>query len=732
VPVDEARLQIPPPRSGSMTRTALVNRLRGSGSRRLVSVLAPAGYGKTTLLAQWAERDERPFAWVTVAEPDRDPLVLVAHVEAALATADLLEARGRSPRALAAALFALDRPVVVVLDGVELLRPKAAAEVVAALAAHVPAGSTLVLAGRALPVGPIARLRASGDLFELGTDDLALARREVDDLLGRVGVELADADLDALAEHTEGWPVGVYLAALALEDRRVSAVAGDDRFVADYFDFEVLSDLGVEALEFLTRTAVLETMCGSLCDAVLESEGSARLLEALERAGLFLVPLDRSRSWYRYHHEFGDFLRAELERREAPRVRELNRRAAVWCEEHGDVEAAITYAYAAGDAETLARLVERQALVACAGGRTGELTTWLGWFDSADALERRPAIAAIGARVHALRGRAAVAERWLAVAEGSPVEEALPDGTVAIASWLAVLRATMCRDGAEQMQADAEAALAGLAPLSLWRPAALVALGAAHILQGDDRLADVVMGEAAETAASQGATPSVVTALGERSLLAHARGDASGAGRFAVEARVLVDEHGLAGDARSAVALAASARHELRGGRIERARADLEQAEALRPQLTHALPWYAVRTALELGRAQLALLDVPGARAWLAHADEVLLRRPALGVLAGQRDELEAEIETVAHAQEERVSTLSPAELRLLPLLATHRSFPEIGACLHVSRNTVKTQAISIYRKLGVSGRGEAIERAAGLGLVGLGEPAPGAFIRTG
>jgi LuxR family transcriptional regulator, maltose regulon positive regulatory protein len=295
-----------------------------------------------------------------------------------------------------------------------------------------------------------------------------------------------------------------------------------------------------------------------------------------------------------------------------------------------------------------------------------------------------------------------------------------------------VLRAVMCRDGVEQMQAEAESALRGLAPLSLWRPMALVALGATHFLRGDDEFADVVMAEAAEAAESQGATPSLITALAERSLLALDRGDAARSSLLAVEARGLVDEHGLAGDVRSSVAFAASAWHELRAGNLERARSALEQAAALRPRLTPALPWLALQAAVELGRAHLALLDVPGARAWLAHADEIVRRRPALGVLVGRREQLEVEIEAVAHAQEKRASTLSPAELRLLPLLTTHRSFREIGGDLHVSRNTVKTQAISIYRKLGVSGRGEAIERAAELGLVDLGGPASAEFIRTG
>ena len=160
-----------------------------------------------------------------------------------------------------------------------------------ALAAGVPAGSTLVLAGRSLPAGPLARLRAAGSLFEVEAADLAFSPREIALLLRGLGVELSEADLSALVERTEGWPTGVYLAALAAKDGHPAA--GDDRFVADYFDFEHLSGLGEADLRFLTRTSVLDTLCGSLCDAVLEDEGSARRLRALERAGLLLVPLDQ-------------------------------------------------------------------------------------------------------------------------------------------------------------------------------------------------------------------------------------------------------------------------------------------------------------------------------------------------------------------------------------------------------------------------------------------------------
>jgi len=734
--LDEARLLAPIARPGSVSRTALVNRLRVSSLPPVVTLLAPAGYGKTTLLAQWAGRDGRCFAWVSMDEDDDDPLLLLRYVAAALWRAGRIDSSvldavgstgrssGRVVRLLTSALLSIVDPLVLVLDNVHLARSRQCAEVVAALAEHIPAGSTLVLAGRALPRLPVARLRASGRLLEIGAAELALSRREADLLMRGAGVELAAADVAELTDRTEGWAAGLYLAAL-------SHPSEGDRFVADYFDFECLSRLSPQDVRFLTRTAVLESMCGPLCDMVLEAKGSARKLQSLERSNLFLVPLDQRRMWYRYHHEFRDFLRTELLRREPELVAALNRRAAAWCEVNGEAEAAISYAHAAGDVDLLARLVGAHALRVWSAGRSATVETWLGWFDDTTGLEKYPAIAVLGAWVHALRGRPAASERLLAVAESVAVEEALPDGSASVRPWIAVLRAATSSNGVEQMRSDAEVALQELGPASRWRSTALLLRGVAQLLLGDNERAEASMADAAEAAESVGATPSRVVALAEWSMLAAARGDEAGAETLAVQARALVGEHQLDDYLRSAIAFAVSARRELYRGNLERARAELEKAHALAPRLTHALPWYAVQTSLELARAHLALLDVDGAVALLTEADAILRRRPGLGVLAGHARELRAEVDRVAERHQGRTSTLTAAELRLLPLLATHLSFREIGEHLHVSRNTVKTQAISVYRKLGVSSRSEAIGRAVQLGLVD-GPAAPSAAISSG
>jgi LuxR family maltose regulon positive regulatory protein len=730
MPPDSTGLEIPAQRPGSIPRTALVNRLRATSATPVVTLVAPAGYGKTTVLAQWAERDDRSFAWIVCEEGD-DTLRLCVRIASVLGQTGLPEdsvvasirAR-RSPgpalRDLGAAFTSLRRPVVLALDGVHNLRSKACADVLAALALDVPKGSTVVLAGRSLPRGPVARLRARGDLYEVGIEELALTRRDVQRLVRGLGVELEREEIDDLGRRAEGWPAGVYLAALALKDGNPGMVVpgGDDRFVSDYLEFEVLSRLSANDVGFLIRTSVLDTLSGPLCDAVLDVEGSGRKLQALDRDNLFLVPLDRQRRSYRYHREFREFLRAELERREPHAAAALCRRASAWYEDNDEPEAAIAYAHAAGDVDRLARLVGRDSLAAWAAGKRDAVETWLSWFAETCDFERHPDIAVLEAWAHGLTGRPSASERWLRLAERATLREPLPDGSASIEPWLAVVRATQCRDGVERMQADAELALRELGPASGWRPWALVNRGAAHLLMGEVDLADGAMAEAAEEAESIGFTPSRIVALSERSLLAAARGDEARSAELAVEARTLVEDHGLEGYVRSALAFAVSARREAHRGQLDRARLELERARALTPQLTRALSWYSVQAALELAQVHLSLLDVAGARSWLALADTILLRRPRLGNLVARRAELDEQVERVAAAHEGRASTLTPAELRLLPLLTTYLSFREIGEHLFVSRNTVKTQAISVYRKLGVSSRSEAIVRAGQLGLV--------------
>jgi LuxR family maltose regulon positive regulatory protein len=460
-------------------------------------------------------------------------------------------------------------------------------------------------------------------------------------------------------------------------------------------------------------------MSGPLCDAVLQGTGSGRTLQRLEGTNLFLVPLDRERHWYRYHQLFRDLLRRELEEREPALAPELHRRAADWFEAEGDLELALEHADAAGDTARAARLLTAIALPLYFAGRLTTIEGWLARFDDPTLLRRYPGVALQGSWVYALRGRPAEAKRWLELAESGTFRGRLPDGSSSLQAWIAVVRAAMCGDGVYQMIVDAESALSLLPRDSQMRPSALVTLGVAYMLLDQAERADGILATAASEAARLGATDTQVVAISERSVIASNRGAVEDAESFALEAQALLAEHHLATYPTSALALASSARVALRHGRWDDARARLSEAEELRPLLRRSgFPWLSVQTRLELARAYLALRDTRSVRALLAEIRETLRERPHVGVLADEVASLEREVTRLPVAGEPAAAGLTAAELRLLPYLATHLSFREIGQQLYVSRNTVKTQAISVYRKLGVSSRSDAIERATDLGLV--------------
>jgi LuxR family maltose regulon positive regulatory protein len=737
-------------RSDSVPRIGLVNRLRATRSSALVVVTAPAGYGKTTLLAQWATRDDRPFAWVSIDSRDNDPVILLRHIAVAVAgtgpidpaVLPALRSPGRAiwrvglPR-LAAAIAALPRPFVLVLDEADLLKSQESLDALLTLAEQIPDGSALALAGRAQPRLGVARLRAAGRVFEIDPQSLALSRREAHLLLRATGLELTDAEVSELVARTEGWPAGLYLAALTLRGRDTSgnrpvSITGENRYVAEYLRSEYLAQLEPEMRAFLVRSSVLDKMCGSLCDAVLETEASGARLESMRESNLLLVPLDDRCEWYRYHHLFEELLRQELCQSDAEAVPALNRRAADWYEAHGEPAAALEPAADSGDMARAARIFAEVALPTYHTGRLTTIEGWLDRFPGDDQLARYPAVGVFGSWIHALRGRPATSEDWLRATEHGADSGPLPDGSTSARPWIAVLRAGLCRDGVEQMCTDAEDALLGLPRDSQLRPAALAMHGAARVLLGDAERSDLILTLAADEATRLGATDTRLVALSERSLLASGRGDDAAADALAFEARALVADSHLDDYPTTALELALCARGRLRQGRWDEARADLTRAHQLSRSLLDALPWLAVQAQLELARAHVTLRDADTARALLAEIGEILEDRSQFGVLRHQVEEVRGQIQVMPTA-DGHASGLTSAELRVLPLLQTHLSFREIGERQFVSRNTIKTQAISIYRKLGVSSRSGAVERAAELGLIDAEAGIPlTEFTRTG
>ena len=430
----EAKLGAPSIRPGTVAKRDVIARLRAS-RLPFATVIAPAGYGKTTLLAGWAERDPRPFAWVALDGRDDDGVPFLRYIAAAMHRVEpvapevfaALAGPGASiwstgvPRVEARWLHSSVRwcwcSTTCTLSRV---RP---ASTCSPRCASTSRQDHIAVASREEPALPLARWRTRGWLHEIGVADLRLDEQEAQVLLRGAGVELDSAEVADLTERTEGWPAGLYLAALSLQagapsPARAETFTGEDRLVADYFRFELLSRLPEAEARFLMHTSVLDRMCGGLCDAVLETRQSAQTLQALERSNRFVVPLDRRGEWYRYHHLFGQLLRNELERTDPEAVAVLNRRAMAWCMANDLPEAAVRYGHAAGETAIVAGLVDRLALPLYYDGRMATLEEWLGWFDH-DELVRYPALAVFGAWLRALTGRPAEAQPWLSLADGA-------------------------------------------------------------------------------------------------------------------------------------------------------------------------------------------------------------------------------------------------------------------------------------------------------------------------
>jgi LuxR family maltose regulon positive regulatory protein len=730
-----SKVQRPVSRGGLVRRGDLIDRLDGAISVPVVLVVAPPGYGKTTLLAQWAESTRQRVAWVSADTGDNDPAALLWAFAAALDRIEpvdptpyhTLGARGLgvlAARRLAATLNAMQEPVSIVLDHLESVTAAASRDVVTELALRMPSDCQLVLASRDEVPLPTARLRANGNLLELGIDDLAMGADEAPELLAAAGVDLPGTDVESLVERTEGWPTGLYLAALAIragsQRRDVGfTFSGDDRFMADYLRAELLDRVSPDDVSFMTRTAVLDAMCGPLCDAVLGTKGSATVLERLGARNLLVVPLDRQRRWYRYHHLFRELLAAELSRREPDRIELLHRNAAAWGRANGLPEMAMTHAQAAGAGDEVARLILELAQPVWASGRVETVVRWMEWLERLGLVDQHPAVAVHGALVFAMLGRAGTAERWAAAAESPAAPPGpgtqLPDGNT-LAGTRRYLSALLARDGVERMIDDARTGLAGLSPASPYRATMVFTEGVAHAINGDPDRADPILARAYEVARSAGATPLAAVILAERGMIAADRGNWDDAIEMAGRALELIGDGRFDDYWTSALVYAWAARAALHSGDGARARECLTRAVRLRPLLTYALPVVSLQALLEMAGAYIALADPVGARTVLRQATDILQQRPDLGVLAAVTHGLGRRLETM-RGEMVGASSFTTAELRLVPFLPTHLSFREIGERLFVSRHTVKTQAISIYRKLGVSSRAEAIERLEVLGM---------------
>ena len=558
------KLRPPPVREQSIPRDRLLERLRSGSDRRLTLIACPAGFGKTSLLSAWygAEAARRRVAWLTLDEGDNDPVVLWSHAIGALRRANPDVARSASVSSVVAPVIDLVLPrlvneldgqdeITLIVDDFHRVSSEPARASVRWFIEHAPPGFHLVLASRTEPSLPVASLRAHGELLELRAADLRFSDEEADVFLnGRLGLDLTAEDIDSLVRKTEGWPAGLYLAALSLQptaDRQafVRTFGGSNRHVVDFLVTEVLEAHDPSAQVLMLRTSILDRLTGPLCDAVMEHEGSAAMLDALSRTNLFLVPLDDEAGSYRFHPVFAQLLRVELERREPGLARGLHRRAYCWHRDHGTPDEAIQHAVAA---EAYAEAVELIETVWIRYANTWRYDTVLAWLRQLpdEVLRSEVHLLLIQAWVLSLSARQEEAGRALMAIDrlGDLDAGPLRDGFSSARASLTMLQAAFPWGDAGAQLEHARQVVELEGPGSPWRSLACWAVGVGLYFEGERDEADEWFAEAAALAPASAQWLSGTSSLAYRSLIAGERGRGDEQRTLAESAAQFGREHG--------------------------------------------------------------------------------------------------------------------------------------------------------------------------------------------
>ena len=723
-----------PPRvhPGTLRRGRLLEMLGDEASFTILN--AAVGYGKTTLVRSWCVERPEAVIWVTLDSADGDPVRLWTH----LATAVERLGEGFGQRALSClgvrgasvesavdevmnGLVAYGRRVTIVLDDMHAVRSDASVRSIAQAIEWLPANARLVASTRSDPAIGLGRLRARRGLTEVRARELAFTVEEAGELIVREGIGLSTQSVELLVDRTEGWPAGVYLAALWLRDLRdpnggVREFAGSALQVGEYLADEVLTALPPEIKEFLVRTSVLGRFTPALCDAVLGREDSVAVLADLAHSNMFLVALDNRGEWYRYHHIFSEVLQLELG---PDAARELRRRAAAWCHAHGLAEEAIEYAAAAGDPDLVAELLVERHLEFIWGGRLRQFLDWVRWLP-AELLVQHPVLPGAAAVAAALLSAPEVeVQQLLGVAERARRER--PE------LWLPYLevgveaaRSQMIEGGdvgAAVVHAH-RAVAAARAGADILSVSALGCLAQAQFFAGELEDARRVAMETVGRADAPGVPDGYVGVLGLLALMDGEQGRTESAEAWARQALSFARQHYqadsyVASPAHLGLALACAAT-----GRLDQAEREALRGERLRrspqPTVGHA------HALLVLAQVRLARARLGRAARDLERAERTIAEFPDPGRLPAIAAAIE---QTLLGAQanggnHEPVEEPSPAELAVLRGLAAGLSRREIGAQLYISLNTVKSHTRELYRKLGATSQTEAVARAEALGLL--------------
>jgi len=708
-----------------------------------VSVLsAPTGYGKTTLLAHWrqVEEAEVAFAWVSLDEQDNDPARLWRHIVEALRRAvpedqefgaDVLVGLGAVGQKLVGTtlsmlinvLAELPHRIVLLLDDYQFVTEWETHESVAFFVEHLPENLHLIISSRSDPPLPLGRLRARGELAEIRTEELAFTEEEAECLLNeKMGLNIEPDDVGVLLEHTEGWPAGIYLAALSLqrtEDKHafIESFRGSNRYIVGLLGDEVLAQLPDDVRRFLLETSVLRAMTGPLCDAVTGGEGSARILRELASSNLFVVSLDEQGEWFRYHILFSELLLYELRSDRPDLVPTLRRRASAWLEEAGYVEEAIRQAIAATDYELVGQLIARHWFGYVLGGR---IATAQGWLESLpeEMIAHDGALCLVEAWISALYGEREESERFLALAEGGYYEGPLPDGTASVESGVALIRGVFGYGGvramAEAIQSAAELESERISPRTVL---ADLGLGLSLYYRGHASRARKPLEEGLRlTSINQPVLRIVV--LSALSLVAGDEGHLEEAESLAREARTAVERFKLQEVPQSTVVNIALGCALAKRSKLAEAQVELKNGILLRQRLADLNPWPTIIGLLTLSEVELARGDRGGARKALAEARAILEEYPDAGIYPELLERQEEKLRVRKPREAQPGAELTERELDVLRLLVGELSTRQMAESLYIAPNTIRTQIKSIYRKFGVSSRKQAVDEAHATGLI--------------
>ncbi len=722
------KLHAPRLRRDTIRRPRLT-RMLVSARPGLLLLVAPPGFGKTSVLSDWIDRDDRRFAWVSVNAQDNDPAVLWSYIGAAIAGKDpgttprdelVALARERDP--VDAALTAVAESgtdTVLVLDDYHLIQNQACHATIYRLIEGAPPNLEIVMSSRADPPLRVARERARGQLVEVGPTELRFTPDECDAFLnGSLGLGLDRQDVEILHERTEGWPAGIYLAYLSLrgaDDRKafVATFGASNRHVGDYLSEQVLPALEPSELEFMLATCVVDEMCGSLGDALTGARGSADRLLELERANVFLTPLDDRREWYRYHPLLVDMLRLQLRRDDPDAEAAQHLRASIWYEDAGDADRAIRHAIDGGYLERAARLISASYLQALELGRFATISAWLDRIGE-DRIRTDPRLGIVRAWVMHFLGFHAEAAAALATAQESKFEGVLPDGASSIEASAALMGAAFPGGDAGRMLRNARTSFElESQPGSPWRTSVHVLLGFALVRTGEFIEAERYLELGGELAARAGMWMDAVGAGTLRALVAIETGDPGAAERFAREAVALSDAHGVTPTATGAFARAVLGEVLVRNGDPDEG--DVILAEAIPALRTLREPLPLAEALLARAQSSQALGRRAEALAALDEADRLIGDMTDPGYLATMRRAVARELHGHPPTPGEPLST---REVEVLRQLADGLSKREVATELFVSYNTVHSHVRAIYRKLGVASRDAAIDRARDEGLL--------------